>query len=60
MRKKDGETISATSYLNDVAKRQTERIAQEKERNIEKEKNRRLAELDGAVHKRTESLSKQR
>ena len=60
LRKKDGATISATAYLSEVARSQTERVRQEKERNLEKEKNRRLAEVDGAMHERTKTLSKQR
>ena len=52
MRSAAGETISATSFLSDVAKQQTERIAAERKINAEREQNHQLEQSDKAMHDR--------
>ena len=52
------DTVSATSYFSDAARKQTERLREDRERKMEKEKDRRLAEMDKAAH--VDSPNKQR
>ena len=52
------DTVSATSYFSDAAQKQTERLREDRERKMEKEKDRRLAEMDKAAH--ADSHNKQR
>ena len=52
------DTVSASSYFSEAAKKQTQRLREDQERRVEKEKGQRLAELDKASHER--ALSKQR
>ena len=54
-------TVSATSYFSEAAAKQTQRLKEDQERRIEKEKDRRFAEqLEKASQGRREVLTKQR
>ena len=55
------DTVTATSYFSKAAQLQTQRLREEKERNVEKDKDRIFAEqLERASKGRTDVLNKQR
>ena len=52
------ETVSATNYFSEVAEKQTKRLRENQERRVEKEKDRRLTEMDNVA--RRSDLNKER